>query len=218
VTIVGASKRVDVALPSAAPIGEFSAGLAKLCGQDRRGALPSAWSLAVAGAAPLPLHASLADSGVVDGQVLYLRDVARDPAQDATIADIDELVAGESANQRRRWPRPLVVMSFGLAWLSATAGVAALSPGAGLIAPAVSLIVAGLLLLATGWVLAQRRTLAPPIMCLLASLAAVPCLAAAGALLAEALAGRSWVSLGALAGATAAVLMGMAATPRRCWC
>src|ERR1700729_1328372 len=90
VTVIGTRKRVDVALPAAAPIGEHSAGLASLCGpaQASPGALPPAWSLAVAGGAPLPLSASLEESGVLDGQVLYLRDLARDPGVHWTAEDI----------------------------------------------------------------------------------------------------------------------------------
>jgi hypothetical protein len=214
VTVIGARKRVDVALPSAAPIGEYSAGLASLCGQDRGGAMPSAWSLAIAGSAPLPLSASLVESGVTDGQVLYLRDLARDPGADATVADIDELIANEAETQRRRgWPRALVVVAFGLAWLVASAGFAFTRSGAGLIVPAVSLVLAGLLLLATAWSLAQRRALASPVLCVLTSLTAVPCLAAAGALLTQELAGPSFLWVGAIVGASAAVLMSLAATP-----
>ena len=112
VTVIGARRRVDVALPAGAPIGEYSAGLAGLCGQDSHRALPPAWSLAVAGAAPLPLSASLADSGVVDGQVLYLRDLARHLGEEMTVEDIPELIAGEAESQRRGgWPRALVVMT-----------------------------------------------------------------------------------------------------------
>src|SRR5260370_5266749 len=202
VTVIGAHRRVDVALPATAPIGEYSAGLASLCGQDSHRALPPAGSLAAAGAAPMPLSASLAESGVVDGQVLYLRDLARDPGADATVEDIPELIAGEAETQRRGgWPRALVVITFGLAWLAAAAGFAFRRPGAGLITPAVSLIVAGLALLAIGWALAQRRVLAPAALCVLTSLTAVPCLAVAGALLGQALAGRSFLWVGAIGGA-----------------
>ncbi len=214
VTVVGAGKRADVALPSAAPIGEYVAGLASLCGQDRDGLVPSVWSLALAGAAPLPLTASLADSRVTDGQILYLRDLARDPGADAVVADAEELIAAEADAQRRRgWPRALVVMAFGLAWLAAATGVALSHHDTTPIATAVTLIVAGLLLLATGWAVAQQRAAAPGLLCVLVSLTSVPCLAAAGALLAEALAGHSFLWVGAACGANAAVLMCLAATP-----
>jgi hypothetical protein len=213
VTVIGARRRVDVALPAAAPIGEYSAGLASMCGQDSHRAMPQAWSLAIAGAAPLPLTASLADCGVVDGQVLYLRDLARQLGEEMTVEDIPELIAGEAESQRRGgWPRALVVMTFGLAWLAATAGLAFRRPGTELVTAAV-LVVAGLLLLGTAWALAQRRALAPAALCVLTSLTAVPCLAVAGALLGEALAGRSFLWVGVIAGASAAVLMSLAATP-----
>jgi ESX secretion system protein EccD len=215
VTVVGGQRRVDVALPSAAPIGEYTAGLAKMCGQDSHRALPPAWSLAVAGAKPLPLSASLADSGVVDGQVLYLHDVARDPGAEMTVEDVPELIAGEAETQRQGWPRALVAMTFGLAWLAAAAGFAfaVRRPGSGPITPAVSFVVAGLLLLAIGWALAQRRVIASATLCVLTSLAAVPCLAVSGALLGQALAGRPFLWVGAVGGATAGVLMSLAATP-----
>jgi hypothetical protein len=213
VTVIGARRRVDVALPAAAPIGEYSAGLASLCGQDVRRIMPQAWSLAVAGAPPLPLSATLADSGVIDGQVLYLRDLARDPGEEMTIEDIPELIAGEADTQRRDgWSRALVAITFGLAWLAATAGFAFSRPGAGLITSCV-LIVSGLLLLAVAWALAQRQVLASATLCVLISLTAVPCLAVAGALLGQDLGGRSFLWVGVIAGASAAILMSLAATP-----
>lgn len=213
VTVIGQRKSVDVALPAAAPIGEYAARLAGMCGQDSHGALPPAWSLAAAGEEPLSLSTSLAESGIVDGQVLYLRDLARDPGPVATIEDIPELIADEADTQRRAsGRRSLVVMAAGLAWLAASAGFALGRPGAGLISPAVTLIVAGLLLLATGWGMAQRKAV-PPILCVLTSLTAVPCLAVAGALLGHALIGGSFLWAGGIGGASAGVLMTLAATP-----
>src|ERR1700735_90239 len=150
VTCIGTRKRADVALPAAAPIGEYSAGLAILCGQGQasHGALPPAWSLAVAGGAPLPLSASLEESGVLDGQVLYLRDLARDPGVHWTAEDIPELIATQAEPQRRgAWPPALVVMTFGLAWLAATAGFAFWRHDGGPLTGAAILIAAGLLLL-----------------------------------------------------------------------
>lgn len=214
VTVVGERRRIDVALPSAAPIGEYSARLARLCGQpQQRGGLAAAWSLAAAGTPPLSLSASLADSGVADGQVLYLRDLARDPADDVTVADIDELVTDAAAAQRRNtWPRPYLLLCFGLAWLTATALVVLPRAAAGMIGAAIVLAAAGLLLLAVGWSLAVRRTLAPAL-AVVTSLTSIPCLAVAGGLLGVALAGPHLLWFGAVAGAVAAVLMSLAATP-----
>ncbi len=130
-----------------------------------------------------------------------------------TVEDIPELIAGEAENQRRDgWPRVLVAITFGLAWLAATAGFAFSRPGTGLITSSV-LIVAGLLLLAVAWALAQRRVLASAALCVLTSLTAVPCLAVAGALLGQDLGGRSFLWIGVIAGASAAILLSLAATP-----
>ncbi|GAA5199768.1 type VII secretion integral membrane protein EccD [Rugosimonospora acidiphila] len=213
VTVVGERRRVDVALPSTAPIAEYSASLANLCGQGGRGVTPPAWSLAVAGDGPLSLTTSLADSGVVDGQVLYLRDLTRHPGSEAIVADIEELIAGAADDQRKAdWPRSLVVMTLGLLWV-AGAALLALRHSSGPVVSAVGLLVAGLLLLGTGWALAQRRVVVPATLCLLTSLTAVPCFAVAGALLTRAVAGDAFFWVGAIAGAAAAVLMIMATTP-----
>ena len=159
VTVVGVSTRVDLALPSNTPIGEYVAGLASLCGQARGGAMPPAWSLAAAGTPPIPVGTSLAEAGVIDGQVLYLRDVSRDPGATPLVEDIDELVADEVERQRdRSQPRGLAIMSFGLLWLMMAAAVAALGHGGGLMMPAIVLVVAGMVALAIGWSLHQLRT------------------------------------------------------------
>jgi hypothetical protein len=213
ITVVGARKRIDVAVPATTPIGEYVAGLADLCGQDGRGPLPAAWSLALAGAAPLPLDTSLGSVGIVDGQVLYLRDLARDPGADPVVEDVDELVAAQARAQRdRNMPPGLVVMALALLWLGGTA-VLALRYQAAPIGPATLLIVAGLCLLGGGWSLYQRQGHIPAPLRLAVSLTAVPCLAIAGALVAHALAGGAYAWCGAIAGANVAMLMALAAVP-----
>jgi hypothetical protein len=212
VTVVGARRKVDLALPSAAPIAEYSAGLAKLCA--RPDAASAVWSFAAAGTAPLALTTSLAESGIVDGQILYLRDVTRDPGDDPTVADLDELIENEADAQRSATlPRPFIVMSLGLVWLVAAAILAVRYTASAPVTSAVCLIVTGLLLLATAWALTQHRLLTPPLLCVLTSLAAVPCIAAGAALLGQALAGDAFLWPAAFGGATAALLMSLAATP-----
>jgi hypothetical protein len=143
VTVVGASKRVDVAVPSDAPVGEYAAALARMCGQARGGVMPPAWTLAPAGAAPISVDTSLVDAGVTDGQVLYLHDVARDPGAAPVVEDIGELVADESERNRDRSnPRGPTIASLGLLWLLLSAAVGALRHAGGLISPAIVLIVA----------------------------------------------------------------------------
>jgi hypothetical protein len=214
VTVVGTHKRADVALPTTAPIGEYIAGLADLCGQERRSALPPAWSLAPAGEAALDLDTSLGVAGVTDGQVLYLRDITRDPDIEPIVEDVGEIVAGAAQAQRDNGPPAgLVVIGFGLLWLLTTALLAVRYHGT-LIGGGLALIVAALALVASGWSLTQREGAIPASVRLLITLSAIPCLAAAGALVATALAGRgnaTWV--GAVGGATAAALMALAALP-----
>ncbi|MGC4747916.1 EsaB/YukD family protein [Micromonospora sp. DT201] len=211
VTVVGSRRRVDVALPAGAPVGEYASRLADLCGQDSHDVFPPAWSLAPATAAPLALEHSLADAGIADGAVLYLVDVAGDPGGEPAIEDIEELVADETAGYRRREPpRGLVVIAFALAWLAA-AGLLLLRLDAGVTA-AIALTATALVLLGASWAIRQRRSAVSPAMCLVMSLTAALCLAAAGGLLASMMEGAlSWV--GMVVGANVGVVMALATTP-----
>ena len=214
VTVVGLSKRVDVALPSDAPLGEYTAGLARLCGQAGGGVLPPAWTLATTGSVTIPIEMTLAEAGVVDGQVLYLRDVARDPGAAPVVEDIGELVADETERQRAgSHPKGLAIVSFGLLWLTLSAAIAAVRHGGGLLAPAILLLGGGLVALTIGWVLHQLRTPIPPAMGIAVSMSAVPCLAVAGGLVGQVLGGPQCFWLGVIAGANAATLMALATVP-----
>src|ERR1700722_19642994 len=102
VTVVGETRRVDLAVPAQAPIAEFISTLAGLCAQDDDAAFPAVWSLAVPGRAPFPLHASLDQAGVLDGQVLYLRDLAAGEANEPVVLDIAEAVE-EATDELGRW-------------------------------------------------------------------------------------------------------------------
>jgi type VII secretion integral membrane protein EccD len=214
VTVVGGRRRLDLAVPAAAPVGEYAPRLAELCGQQQGGPLPQAWSLQAAGAAPLPLDASLADHGVTDGQILYLSDLTTDPTAGPVIEDIDELVGAEAeAQHRTSVPRSLLVLGFGLTWLVATSVLAWRGHASGQLTVAVGFIVCALLLTALGWTLNQRKAPVPAVLRLLVSLTAVPCMAVAGAWTAQFAAGSTLRWSGAIAGANLAALMTMATTP-----
>ena len=214
ITVVGERKRLDVAVPSDAPIGEYVGGLAQLCGQPRAAVLPPAWSLARPEAAPLPLGVSLAEAGVVDGQVLYLRDVASDPAHELAVEDVEEQVMGAAfARLRTNWPRGIVVTMAGLLWVVATGVVPSIAHEVSPVAWAISLACAGVLLLTTAWALESQRSRVPAWLCLAMSLTSIPCLGGAGALLARELAGPSFVWVGVVAGCNAATLLTLVATP-----
>lgn len=213
ITVVGARHRADVAVPSWTPIGEYAARLATICGQERNDVMPPVWSLAAAGEAPLPLDISLADAGVVDGQVLYLKDTAREPAEAPVVAEVDEVVAEET--QRLRTTKlhggPATI-SAGLLWLVATAVLLAWRTGGGA-GGAMALIVAGLLLIGGAWGLSQQKDVVPYALRLTIALASVPVVAAGGVLAGRILTtgGYPWES--GLIGANLAALLALAALP-----
>ncbi len=210
VTVVGQRKRVDVAVPAVTPIGEYVGRLARMCGQERDPMMPPAWSLAVAGDPPLPLGASLSECGIGDGQVLYLRDTAREPREAPMVEDLDELVADETVVIRRQMVRSgPVVLGLGLLWTVAGAVWLALSvPG---VKPAIGLAVTGLLLIGVAWSLGQRGAAVPRTLRVGVALTSVPCLAAAGEMAGTVLAGAHGRWPGLLVGANLAVLTALAA-------
>lgn len=123
-TVVGENRRVNVALPAAAPIAEYVIWLARMCGNKDDDAFPAVWSVARAGRAPLPATGSLSASGVVDGEVLYLRDTALGEADEPAVMELDEAVE-QAATRFENWrwtPRTRAVawVSVGCAWLVAT--------------------------------------------------------------------------------------------------
>ncbi|MEV4346929.1 type VII secretion integral membrane protein EccD [Actinoplanes sp. NPDC049596] len=125
-TVVGAQNRVDLAVPAGAPIAEYTDELARLCGQPEDDALPPAWSLAPAGAAPFPLSSSLAEQGVEDGAVLYLRDTLAGEEVEPVVHSVWELVSeyagdGRGALWNARSAARLFLL-LGALWLVAAVG------------------------------------------------------------------------------------------------
>lgn len=216
VTVIGARKRVDLAVPAAAPIAEYVTTLAHLCGEEELEALPAAWSLALVNGRTLHPVSSLSDAGVVDGQLLYLRDAAEGEFEEPLVRELDEMIA-EVADSfgDLRWTsrtRAATVAVLGAAWLVAACLVPAVSgawPGtsAGPLA-----LGTGFILLFTAWGLRRSGT-APPgrptlqnRLALPLALSTVPCLAVAGWYLPDPSAGSPLgAALGAMVGAAAAL-------------
>ncbi|MEU1395472.1 EsaB/YukD family protein [Micromonospora zamorensis] len=213
VTVVGTYRSVDIALPSLSPLGEYSPRLAELCGQDGSDQLPPVWSLARADTGPFALDTGLLQAGVVDGEVLYLYDLAGGPLDVLDVKDIDEAVAEETEQLRRNNVHPgPVVVALGLTLLIAAAVLLSLSYGTDTGA-AVGLTVASMALLGAAWGLRQRPTAVPVGLVLTVALTAVPGLAAAGLLIARGLGGSDWAWGGAAIGANTAMLMAIAMLP-----
>jgi hypothetical protein len=211
VTVIGAHRRVDVAVPANTPIGEYTARLAAMCGQERDDALPPAWSLAVAGEAVMPLDASLSELGVTDGRVLYLRDLADGPGEPPMVEDLEEIIAEETRQQRARMmPTGVLYLSLGLLWLFAAAMVAGLSENPATLAITLLTMVA-LTVLGASWMLQQRRYSLPPALTVALGLSAVPLLTAAGIEGAEVFGVSPWA--GGIIGANLGTAMVLAITP-----
>ncbi|WP_306204568.1 EsaB/YukD family protein [Actinoplanes sp. RD1] len=208
VTVVGTYRSADIALPSLSPLGEFTARLAELCGQDTNDQLPPVWTLSRPDTGPLGLDTSLLQAGVVDGEVLYLYDLAGGAVDSPIVMDIDEIVAEETEELRLRSVHPgPVVIGVGLLLLVATAVLAGWRYDADT-GSAVGLTAGGLALLGAAWGVRQKESATPPLLIQLIALAAVPVLAGAGALIAEGLAGSAWA--GAAVGANIAAVMAIA--------
>jgi type VII secretion integral membrane protein EccD len=132
VTVVGEKRRVDLTIPARAPIAEYISALTGLCEQDDDAAFPAVWSLAAPGRGPLPLQSSLDQAGILDGQVLYLRDLAAGEADEPVVLDLDEAVE-EAADQLGRWAwtprsRSVAMLAAGAAWLVAALLILAVHP------------------------------------------------------------------------------------------
>lgn len=211
ITVVGTRRRVDVAVPSWTPIGEYAGRLATICGQERNDVMPPVWSLATAGEAALPLDTSLADAGVVDGQVLYLKDTAREPVDAPVVAEVDEVVAEETQRLRAtKLHSGPATIAAGLLWLTGTAVMAAWRTGGGAVG-AVGLIVAGLLLIGGAWGLAQQKDGVPYALRLTVALTSVPLVAAGGVLAGRILTTNGYPWESALLGANLAGLLAFSA-------
>ncbi|MCW2944017.1 MAG: hypothetical protein JWR24_734 [Actinoallomurus sp.] len=211
ITVVGARRRVDLAVPARAPIAEYISTLTRLCGQETDETFPAAWSLALPGLRPISPGTSLTDAAVRDGTTLYLRDVVEGETDEPLVTDVGELV--EDAGDR--WPRwnarhrALAVLGVGLGALLAALAALVLgspdSPASGL-----SAIVSGFGLALIAGVAVRRDWPVPAPLRLAVALAACPVLALAGYALPFARhgtgAGLVTVVVGANVGALSALL------------
>ncbi|MFC4033948.1 EsaB/YukD family protein [Streptomyces polygonati] len=188
ITVVGERRQVDLAVPAGAPIASYIDTVARMCRQDETDIMPAAWSLATATTEPFAPEWSLAELGIVDGQILYLRDVIVNEFAEPVVRDVGERVTqvAEGALDRR-WDagaRTVGVMLLGLGWLVATLVVLAVRGQVGPDALAGVAVAAGLLLPALAWTASERRWPVPPGLRMALALCAVPVLALAARTLA----------------------------------
>jgi len=214
ITVVGERRQVDLAVPAAAPITTYVGALARLCAQSDSDILPSAWSLSTAVDRPFAPERSLAELGVVDGQILYLCNTIADEFADPVVYDVGERVADVAQSSlERRWDaqaRTLALMTAGLVWSAATLIVLAArhQATAALIGDVAA--TAGLVLPAVAWLAAKSRRPVPRRPREVLALSAVPFLALAARMEASHEISRMNGAHGAVTpgGLTAAVLLG----------
>ncbi|MEV0019597.1 type VII secretion integral membrane protein EccD [Streptomyces tendae] len=212
--MVGARRRVDLAVPADAAIAEYTPALLTLVGQvELDETFPPVWSLALPGAPPLAPEVTLREAGVADGATLYLRDVAAGEFDEPVVTDLEESVE-ETRDGVTAWGRrvraytTLVLAVLGLVAafvVLAWSGSADSRPGTGVGAMVVALALALLAWHSTR----QGRSLSPGLRLIMAC-AAVPLLATSAACLPVASASLSGLllalSVGALVGALAGLL------------
>ena len=211
ITVVGERRKVDIAVPADAPITEYAAMLADLCGQDEQDAMPPAWTLAPAGGPPFEPDATLGTAGVVDGEILYLCDALAGELDGPVVSDIEEEIAaldddGTLWNARTRAYTAVVLGLFVLAGAAVALAAGGGAPDA--VGAGAPLFGVGLAMPLLAWSAARKHWPLPAVQRTV--LAATACPLLTGAVLALPLAGfgpRLTAGLAAaLTGALAAYL------------
>lgn len=180
ITVVGERRRADLAVPATAPIASYVTTLARVCGQASDPVLLSAWSLGpVVGATYAP-ERSLAELRVLDGAVLYLRDIVKDEFSDPVVYDVSERVA-EVADRKlhNRWDaraRTATILVFGLGWLVAALTVLSVRHLVRHSAAAEIAVLFGVVLPSVAWTAGERGWAVPARLREVAALSAVPLL------------------------------------------
>src|SRR5919199_1721647 len=126
VTVVGSRRRVDLALPGELPVAELLWELVDLLEEPEGGRGTGRWGLVRMGGRELDGELGLGAQGVVDGALLFLRDLSR-PAAPPVVDDYAEAVALAVDVRGGRWSpaaREDVLLAAALAWLAFGAAAA----------------------------------------------------------------------------------------------
>jgi type VII secretion integral membrane protein EccD len=125
VTVVGSRRRLDVTLPVAIPVADLLWDLVEMLGETD-GSIPVRWALVKVGGHALNPELALSEQGVVQGTMLFLRDITQ---QDAPPA-IDDYAAGVAITvdaQGGRWTKamapPMLAGSAGACLAAAGLGL-----------------------------------------------------------------------------------------------
>jgi len=104
VTVVGSRRRVDATLPAGIPVAELLWEVVGMLGETGDGAA-ARWALIRVGGQVLDPELALEDQGVVEGTMLFLRDITS-PTPEPVVDDYAERVAITVDAQTGRWAKP----------------------------------------------------------------------------------------------------------------
>ena len=122
VTVLAPRHRVDLSVPADLTCAEILPELLRLSGEQDSGLWPRTWLLSRLGGHPLPPDRSLAESGVVDGDILCLT-TAQDPVPPPVVHDAAEAVAESVDTRPGQWgseQRRRLLLTVGAAWVAAS--------------------------------------------------------------------------------------------------
>jgi ESX secretion system protein EccD len=126
ITVVSPQARVDVALPLESTLAELLPQLVAMAGADAVEA-GVGWTLSRLGEADLPGGATVARSGIRDGEVLYLTP-RRQEAAPLVFDDVVDAIASAAEHRGDRWRPPVARrMALAVAALGFVAGTATLA-------------------------------------------------------------------------------------------
>jgi type VII secretion integral membrane protein EccD len=123
VTVVSGSRKVDLALPSALPVADIVPQVLRYSLPDADDQRPTAWTLARVGGLPLSLNQTLAESGVLDGEVLELREDGSS-VRPALVEDVRDALE-DSVDAAGGWWTPRTTLTFSLIAGAAVLGLLA---------------------------------------------------------------------------------------------
>jgi type VII secretion integral membrane protein EccD len=189
ITVVTTGRRMDLTMPTHLACAELLPQVVRLTGETEQGPSPRPWVLGRLGEPPLAPERTLSQSGVYDGDLLYLR-AAGQPADPVVVDDLVETIAEAVDSRGGHWTAA-TWHRFAMAAAAALLGAGAVAVGAGGRPLAGATAGRGTAGLAAGAALALllaalglRRLLREPVAAAAPALAALPWSALAGAALA----------------------------------
>lgn len=124
VTVVSGARKVDLALPNALPVSDVVPQVLRYCVPNEGVGRPASWTLARLGGGALSLTQTLAEAGVLDGEVLELRGQTAS-VRPALVEDVRDALE-DSVDSAGGWWTPRTTTSFAL--LAGAAVLALLAP------------------------------------------------------------------------------------------